>query len=136
MLLRLLLPLTLVIPLTAMALYLGIARGLHPLGRLGEAIEARRRSSSLQPLPARYTPREMRPVVASLNHLLVRLAATLEDEKSFTANAAHELKTPLAAISAEVHLCQRRNAGQDGAGAATGGARHALGKPVTDPGAA
>ena len=107
LLLRLLLPLTLVIPLTAMALYLGIARGLHPLGRLGEAIEARRRSSSLQPLPARDTPREMRPVVASLNHLLVRLAATLEDEKSFTANAAHELKTPLAAISTEVHLCQR-----------------------------
>ncbi len=107
LLLYLLLPLALVIPLTAMALYLGIARGLHPLGRLVEAIEARRRSSALDPLPGRHTPREMRPVVASLNHLLERLAATLEDEKSFTANAAHELKTPLAAISAEVHLCQR-----------------------------
>ncbi|MAT95260.1 MAG: hypothetical protein CME59_22035 [Halioglobus sp.] len=107
LLLRLLLPLALVVPLTAMAIYLGIARGLHPLGRLVEAIEARHRSSELEPLPGRNTPREMRPVVVSLNQLLKRLAATLEDEKSFTANAAHELKTPLAAISAEVHLCQR-----------------------------
>jgi signal transduction histidine kinase len=107
LLLRLLAPLVLVVPLTVMALYLGIAQGLHPLGRIVEAIEARRRSPSLEPLPVRHTPREMRPVVASLNQLLERLAASLEDEKSFTANAAHELKTPLAAISAEVHLCQR-----------------------------
>ena len=107
LLLHLLLPLALVLPLTALALYLGIARGLHPLGRLVEAIESRRRSSSLEPLSSGHAPREMQPVVASLNHLLVRLADTLEDEKSFTANAAHELKTPLAAISAEVHLCQR-----------------------------
>lgn len=107
LLLRLLLPLALVLPLTALALYLGIARGLSPLQRLVDAIETRRRSSSLAPLPARDTPQEMQPVVASLNQLLVRLADTLEDEKSFTANAAHELKTPLAAISAEVHLCQR-----------------------------
>jgi len=107
LLLHLLLPLTLVVPLTVMALFLGIARGLRPLGRLVEAIEARRRTSALDPLSTRDTPREMRPVVASLNHMLERLAATLEDEKSFTANAAHELKTPLAAISAEVHLCQR-----------------------------
>lgn len=107
LLLRLLLPLALVLPLTVLALYLGIARGLHPLGRLVDAIETRRRSSSLAPVPTRHTPRELQPVVASLNQLLARLAATLEDEKSFTANAAHELKTPLAAISAEVHLCQR-----------------------------
>jgi signal transduction histidine kinase len=107
LLLRLLLPLALVLPLTALALYLGIARGLSPLQRLVDAIETRRRSSSLAPVPTRHTPLEMQPVVASLNQLLVRLAGTLEDEKSFTANAAHELKTPLAAISAEVHLCQR-----------------------------
>jgi signal transduction histidine kinase len=107
LLLRLLLPLALVLPLTVLALYLGIARGLHPLARLVDAIETRRRSSSLAPVPTRHTPQELQPVVASLNQLLVRLAATLEDEKSFTANAAHELKTPLAAISAEVHLCQR-----------------------------
>jgi signal transduction histidine kinase len=107
LLLRLLLPLALVLPLTVLALYLGIARGLHPLGRLVDAIETRRRSSSLAPVPTRHTPQELQPVVASLNQLLARLADTLEDEKSFTANAAHELKTPLAAISAEVHLCQR-----------------------------
>jgi signal transduction histidine kinase len=107
LLLALLLPLALVVPLTVIALYLGIATGLRPLDRLVDAIEERRRSAVLAPLAAHPAPREMRPVVASLNHLLERLAATLEDEQSFTANAAHELKTPLAAISAEVHLCQR-----------------------------
>nr|WP_277602471.1 ATP-binding protein [Parahaliea mediterranea] len=52
-------------------------------------------------------PAELDPVVAALNDLLERLAAALESEQRFTANAAHELTTPLAAIKTEVQLCQR-----------------------------
>jgi signal transduction histidine kinase len=107
LLLQMLLPLTLVIPLTGLALYYGITQGLYPLRRLTLDIERRREQAALEPLPLQGVPLELAPVVNSLNHLLERLAETLENEKRFTANAAHELQTPLAAISTEVQLCHR-----------------------------
>lgn len=105
LLLRMLLPLALLIPLTVIALYYGIARGLVPLRHL--AADIRHRREDLTGLSVADAPRELVPVVESLNELLARLADTLENEKRFTANAAHELQTPLAAINAEVQLCQR-----------------------------
>ncbi|HSB94849.1 MAG TPA: histidine kinase dimerization/phospho-acceptor domain-containing protein [Spongiibacteraceae bacterium] len=107
LLLQMLAPLVVLIPLTALALYYGVARGLFPLRRLAREIERREEMAALQPLPAGDVPSELVPVVDSLNHLLARLADTLENEKRFTANAAHELQTPLAAISTEVQLCHR-----------------------------
>lgn len=107
LLLRMLLPLTLLIPLTALALYYGIHRGLVPLRRLAKDIKQRQDTASLAAVSAIDAPLELAPVVESLNALLDRLADTLENEKRFTANAAHELQTPLAAVSAEVQLCQR-----------------------------
>lgn len=107
LLLRLLAPLVIVLPLTLLALYLGVSRGVRPLGQLARAIESRQRQASLVSVEVSGVPRELQPVVEALNHYLQRLANTLEDEKSFTANAAHELQTPLAAISAEVQLSLR-----------------------------
>jgi len=107
LLLQLLLPLALVVPVTLLALAAGIARELQPLGRLVQEIGRRRGDASLAPLDVTEAPRELRPVVESLNALLARLAKTLENEQRFTSNAAHELQTPLAAISAEVQLCAR-----------------------------
>ncbi len=107
LLLRMLLPLALIIPLTVLALYLGIARGLGPLRLLAGELEQRRQRRSLEPLAGAEIPDELRPVIAALNELLSRLGATLENEQRFTANAAHELQTPLAAISTEVQLCRR-----------------------------
>jgi signal transduction histidine kinase len=107
LLLRMMLPLAILIPLTALALYYGIARGLAPLRRLAADIKQRQDTASLAAVSATDAPLELAPVVESLNALLARLADTLENEKRFTANAAHELQTPLAAISAEVQLCQR-----------------------------
>lgn len=107
LLLRMLLPLTLLIPLTAVGLYYGVAQGLVPLRRLAKEIRQRQDAASLTPLSTDNAPLELVPVVDSLNELLARLADTLENEKRFTANAAHELQTPLAAINAEVQLCQR-----------------------------
>ncbi len=107
LLLRLLLPLALIIPLTVLALYLGIARGLGPLRSLAGALARRRQADSLEALSTARIPEELQPVVAALHELLGRLAATLENEQRFTANAAHELQTPLAAISTEVQLCRR-----------------------------
>jgi signal transduction histidine kinase len=107
LLVRMVAPLMIVIPLTVLALYYGIARGLQPLRRLARALETRRRQGALDTLPRAGVPEELQPVVEALNHLLERLDATLDNEKRFTANAAHELQTLLAAISTEVQLCQR-----------------------------
>jgi signal transduction histidine kinase len=108
LLLRMLLPLALIIPLTVLALYFGIARGLRPLRALAALIEGRRRRQSFEPVAAGGVPEELGVVVEALNHLLARVASMLENEQRFTANAAHELQTPLAAITAEVQLCQRQ----------------------------
>ena len=87
----------LVIPLVMLVLWLAIWRGLRPLARLGRQIAARR-PGNLQPVPLKGVPREVLPVVKEINHLLERLRTSLESERAFTANAAHELRNPLAAM--------------------------------------
>lgn len=104
---RALLPLLIVLPLTVLLLYFGVTRGLLPLKNLAGQI-ARRNPGLLDPVPTRGVPEEVQGVVASLNRLLERLARALEGEQRFTANAAHELLTPLAAIKTEVQVCQRQ----------------------------
>lgn len=102
---RTLLPLLLVLPLTVALLYFGVSRGLRPLAALADQI-ARRNQDLLDPVDSSDVPAELQGVVSSLNGLLQRLALALEGEQRFTANAAHELLTPLAAIKTEVQLCQ------------------------------
>lgn len=102
---RALLPLLVVLPLTVILLYVGVSRGLLPLKMLADQI-ARRNPGQLDPVDEIGVPAEMQGVVSSLNGLLQQLALALESEQRFTANAAHELMTPLAAIKAEVQLCQ------------------------------
>lgn len=104
---RVLFPLVVILPLTLVVLYFGVNRGLLPLRALAEQI-GRRHPRALEPLRPAVVPTELEPVVAELNELLRRLDHALEAETRFTANAAHELTTPLAAIKAEVQLCQRR----------------------------
>lgn len=100
-------PLMIVLPLTVAVLYLGVARGLLPLRHLANQI-SRRSPGQLDPVDTESVPVEVAGVVDSLNALLARLATALEGEQRFTANAAHELMTPLAAIKTEVQLCQRQ----------------------------
>ncbi len=110
-----LLPLLIVLPLTLLVVYVGVSRGLAPLHALVRQI-ARRKPGQLEPLPAAGVPAEVAGVVTSINALMDRLAFALEGEQRFTANAAHELTTPLAAIKAEVQLCQRQLRYSDAAG--------------------
>jgi signal transduction histidine kinase len=111
---RAFLPLLIVLPLTLALLYFGISRGLSPLQALAEQI-ARRKPGQLDPVATAKVPDELQGVVASLNALLENLATALEAEQRFTANAAHELVTPLAAIKTEVQLCQRQLQEEPGA---------------------
>ena len=111
---RALFPLLIILPLTVALLYFGVTRGLRPLSNLTRQI-SRRNPGALDPVQPGEVPEEIVPVVDSLNDLLQRLDHALESEQRFTANAAHELMTPLAAIKTEVQLCQRRLRGTDSA---------------------
>jgi signal transduction histidine kinase len=102
-----LMPLLVVLPLTIALLYLGVFRGLLPVRSLAEQI-SRRKSGLLDPVATEGVPEELSEVVSALNQLFSRLALAMESEQRFTANAAHELLTPLAAIKTEVQLCQRQ----------------------------
>ncbi len=99
-------PMVLIIPLTVVGIYLGTTRGLRPMEKLAVALQERS-PTSLDPVGTEGIHREMRPVVDSLNGLLEKLALALENEHRFTANAAHELQTPLTAIKAELQMHQR-----------------------------
>ena len=110
---RELLPLLLVIPLTLAVVYLGVSRGLAPLSNLARQISGRK-PGMLDPIEMEDVPGDISGLVNSINELMRYQAYALESEQRFTANAAHELMTPLAAIKAEVQLCQRLLLGERG----------------------
>jgi signal transduction histidine kinase len=99
-------PMVLILPLTIVGIYLGISRGLRPIAKVAQELE-QRSPTSTEPVDTQSIHRELRPMLNSLNGLLGRLSDALENEHRFTANAAHELKTPLTAIKAEVQMRQR-----------------------------
>lgn len=100
-------PLLILLPITAAILIVGVRSGLRPLKELADKIGARH-SLALEPIEMAAVPAEIQPLMEALNGLLSRLQRALASEHRFTANAAHELQTPLAAIKAEVQRYQRQ----------------------------
>jgi two-component system sensor histidine kinase QseC len=98
-------PLVLGLPVLIFLLWFSVSRGLDPLAALKREIQ-HRKPESLTPLDAGSAPREVRPMILALNDLLRRMSDTLENERRFTSNAAHELRTPLAAIQAHLHAAR------------------------------
>jgi two-component system sensor histidine kinase TctE len=98
------------IALAALVLtWFGIARALSPLDRLRAEI-AQRSARDLSALAAVTAPREVEPMVDTLNGLLRELRAAIEAQQRFTANAAHQLRTPLAGLQTQVELALRQTA--------------------------
>lgn len=99
------------LPLLLLPAWFIIGIGLKPLRSIAAIIE-NRSAQDLTPLPA-STYRELSPLVTSINHLMARLRRRIEHEHEFLSDAAHELKTPLAAIQINAHLLQSRSADAD-----------------------
>jgi two-component system OmpR family sensor kinase len=108
--LRTLLPLAALIPLLGVLIWYAVGRGMRPLDAMSRAV-AKRRPDALAPLVDKDLPRELKPLAGSLNALLARLDGALSAQRRFTADAAHELRTPLAALRLQVDLAARASDG-------------------------
>ena len=104
--LRQLVPMLLGLSLLAMLIWIGVARSLDPLNQIARDI-AKRAPAQLHPVPSNPTPDEVRPLVDALNGLFGRLRQAFEREKRLTADAAHELRTPLAGLRTQAEVAQR-----------------------------
>lgn len=101
---RFLLPyLLLALPFILIPVWLSVRNGLRPLQRLAEGI-AQRDPDDLAPLALAVRHRELKPLAGSLDSLLARLRHKVERERSFVQDAAHEIRTPLAVITAQAHV--------------------------------
>ncbi|ATQ69013.1 MULTISPECIES: ATP-binding protein [Methylosinus] len=104
--LRLLTPLLVLLPAAAALVLFGLDRGLGPLRIIVEAVQERT-PEALDPIPDDGLPREVGALARSLNDLLSRLNRVLAAQRQFIADAAHELRTPLAALSLQAQVAER-----------------------------
>lgn len=105
MLLGLALPLLVVIPFSLGAIAFATRGGLRPVRKLKGALETRG-VQDLSPLPDTGLPSELEPITGAVNQLLARLRQAFEAERNFAANAAHELRTPVAGAIAQAQRIQ------------------------------
>ncbi len=96
-------PTAVALPLLALAVWWAVRQGVAPMRALGRAL-AQRKPQALEPIALRATPTEMAPMLEALNGLFQRIAALMAAERRFTADAAHELRTPIAAIRAQAQV--------------------------------
>ena len=103
------LPQFVILPLAVLLVWLALVQAIKPLSQLEERIRARK-SDDLSPIDAHAVPLEVAPLVDSVNDLLLRLTDSITTQKRFLADAAHQLKTPLAGLRMQADLAQREGA--------------------------
>jgi two-component system sensor histidine kinase TctE len=101
-----------ILPLAVLLVWLALVRGIKPLSELEERIRERK-SDDLSPLDEKTVPLEVAPLVSSVNDLLKRLKDSIATQKRFLADAAHQLKTPLAGLRMQADLAQRKGASEE-----------------------
>jgi two-component system, OmpR family, sensor histidine kinase TctE len=106
------LPQLLLLPLVILLIWLALIRGTEPIRELEQRIRLRK-SNDVSPLDLADVPREVSPLISSVNDLLARLHDSMVTQKRFLADAAHQLKTPLAGLRMQADLAQREGASAD-----------------------
>ncbi|MFN3751838.1 MAG: sensor histidine kinase [Thiobacillus sp.] len=110
-------PTLLMMLIAGIAIAYGVGKGLEPVARLRDRLSTRR-ALDLSPVPLEGTPAELRPFLDEINSLLARLAEAVDAQSRFVADAAHQLRTPIAGIRAQAEAAL--------ASAEPDAARHAL----------
>lgn len=100
-------PQFIILPLAVLLVWLALVHGIRPLSELEQRIRARR-PDDLSPIDDEHVPQEVAPLVSSINDLLQRLKVTLSNQKRFLADAAHQLKTPLAGLRMQAEMAQKQ----------------------------
>jgi two-component system sensor histidine kinase TctE len=103
------LPQFVILPLAVLLVWLALVQSIKPLHQLEERIRARK-PDDLSPIDAQIVPMEVAPLVESVNDLLLRLTDSIATQKRFLADAAHQLKTPLAGLRMQAEIAQREGA--------------------------
>ena len=106
------LPQFVILPLAVLLVWLALVQAIKPLNHLEKRIRARS-PDDLSPLDGEAVPLEVAPLVSSVNDLLMRLKDSVATQKRFLADAAHQLKTPLAGLRMQADLAQREGASAD-----------------------
>jgi two-component system sensor histidine kinase QseC len=96
-------PMAVSLPLLALAIWWAVSRGLLPMRKLASTLNERQ-PQSLEPVSMGDAPAEMAPMLDALNTLFTRIAELMASERRFTADAAHELRTPIAAIRTQAQV--------------------------------
>jgi two-component system sensor histidine kinase QseC len=100
---RALAPILVALPLLGLLIWWVAGRSLQPLARVGEEI-SRRGPDDLSPVSGSHVPSELQPLVRRLDDLLERIRDSIDSERRFTSHAAHELRTPVAALRAQAEV--------------------------------
>jgi len=99
-------PQFMVLPVAVLLIWFGLSRGIAPLNALQHRLRARP-PDDLSPMDERAAPTEIAPLVRAMNGLLSRQAEAIETQRRFVADAAHQLKTPLAGLRTQAELALR-----------------------------
>ena len=100
------LPQFVILPVAVLLVWFALSRGIRPLAELQQRIR-RRESGDLSPIPEGDVPEEVAPLVRAINDLLLRLDQSIAAQRHFLADAAHQLKTPLAGLRMQAELAER-----------------------------
>lgn len=99
-------PLLLLFPFLGVLIWVTVSIGLEPIKRVATDVQSRD-AGALTPIPDSGLPQEIQPLTHALNDLLGRLERAIDAQRAFIANAAHELRTPLAAVQLQIQLAER-----------------------------